>query len=516
MIKKISYVLKENKKDFFLVLSFICFSTIFISIVNPLALKWVFDEASLKNDFTRFLTISVLSILVFTAWRCANYFISLKKFKTINKCKKDLINVLMGKYFKSDPRNIEDLSEGYYVSRLVNEAEESVDSTLSYVIEFSGAIASLTGGLFAILYISIELTLVLIVIIPILMILSKHFSSKIESINDLVSENSAKIQSFANKMLRSHTVTRSHSFDSLVIEKFNSVYTESLENIFSLRRLNSLFGLLSGIFLSWMESAVIILGGLAILFNYFSFGDFMGFMTGFWVVVNSVNSIVSLYPTRIAVNVKITRLEKIDFDLSKEFVSFPTLREIKFSGVSFSRDQKTIFKDLDLFIEFKSNILVLGSNGSGKTTLVNLMANYLQCSSGEIISPLKISAMIEPIFAPPITVIEMMNTERGRKDIIKELINALEIENLLNYQIEELSLGQQKKALIALTLSKESDVYIFDEPLANIDLISQNKVFDVILKFTRGKTLIVVMHDHERFISQFDRIIDLSNFGNSK
>jgi ABC-type multidrug transport system fused ATPase/permease subunit len=509
MIKKINYVLGDNKKKFLVIVALICLSTIFISIVNPLALKWIFDEASIKADFNRFLGISFLSILLFTAWRCANYFISLSKFRIINRCKQYLINLLVQKYFNSDSRNIEDMSEGYYVSRLIDETEETVDSALGYVIEFAGAIASLVGGLLAILYISIEMTIILALIIPVLMLLSRHFSSKIGNINNLVSENSATINKLANKMLRSQILTKSHSLGNIVINRFNSVYTDALTNVFSLRKLNNLFGLLSGIFLSWMESAVIVLGGLAILTKYFSFGDFMGFMTGFWVVVHSVGAIINLYPTRVAVDVSISRLESMDSELSKEVIAYPTSGDIKFDNVSFSRGKNTIFNELDLSVKYGSRVLVLGPNGSGKTTLINLAANLLHYESGKIMTPPSVSAMIEPVFAPPLSLIEMIDTDRGRKDIIKAVISSLEIDKLLDCQIDELSLGQQKRALIALTLSKESDVYIFDEPLANIDVVSQNAVFDVILAFTKGKTLMMTMHEHERFLSQFDITIKL-------
>lgn len=60
-----------------------------------------------------------------------------------------------------------------------------------------------------------------------------------------------------------------------------------------------------------------------------------------------------------------------------------------------------------------------------------------------------------------------------------------------------------------MVLVKEAGIYIFDEPLAGIDIGSKEKVMSAIFKHTEDKILIVIMHGDEKFHISFDRKIDL-------
>jgi ABC-type multidrug transport system fused ATPase/permease subunit len=510
VFNKFDYILGNNKRKLLIAVILTCTSTIFIAVVNPLILKLIFDEASIKSNFNRFLLLSFLSIFLFTAWRVANYFISLNNEAIKNSCKKYLINHLMIKYFDSDSRNIKEQSEGYYVARLIDEAESTVDSALEFIFEFSGSIAGLIGSLIVILYISIYMTAALALTVPILMIFSKYFSSKIRDISNLVSENSAEIRKSGNKMLRAQIFVKMHSLSETVVKIFNNQYDNVLSTNFSLHKLNRIFGSASSIIFSWIESVVIIFGGLAILNKYFSFGDFMGFMNGFWVAINSINALINMYPSRISIDTSIQRLKNIDEELSRQSKLYMSSDKIQFENLNFSREKKVIFKDLNLSLQIGSRILIIGSNGSGKTTLGNLMANLLSYDSGKVVSLPRISAMIEPVFAPPIKLTELVNHNHERIDIVDDLVINLKLEQIFDQYVDEMSLGQRKRALIAVTLLKDADLYIFDEPLANIDGVSQSDVFNSILEFTKGKTLVLIMHEYEHFLPKFDKIVDLN------
>ena len=77
---------------------------------------------------------------------------------------------------------------------------------------------------------------------------------------------------------------------------------------------------------------------------------------------------------------------------------------------------------------------------------------------------------------------------------------------------DELSAGQQQKVAIALALSREADLYIIDEPLACLDQESRKTVINVIFDRTKGKTLILIMHDSlEERRALFDRVINISH-----
>lgn len=74
--------------------------------------------------------------------------------------------------------------------------------------------------------------------------------------------------------------------------------------------------------------------------------------------------------------------------------------------------------------------------------------------------------------------------------------------------IEEMSEGQKKKVLIAKSISEQANIYIWDEPLNYIDILTRIQIEEVILKY--NPTLIFVEHD-ETFVEKVStKIINLS------
>src|SRR5690606_25627785 len=95
--------------------------------------------------------------------------------------------------------------------------------------------------------------------------------------------------------------------------------------------------------------------------------------------------------------------------------------------------------------------------------------------------------------------------DRQRRRRFADLAARLGLEDELDRDPASLSEGEKKKFQTILTLLKDADFYVSDEPLANVDTGSRDAVMDVIFEHTRGKALLVVMHGDERFGSRFDR-----------
>jgi ATP-binding cassette subfamily B protein len=76
-------------------------------------------------------------------------------------------------------------------------------------------------------------------------------------------------------------------------------------------------------------------------------------------------------------------------------------------------------------------------------------------------------------------------------------------------QLDQLSVGQQQKVALALALTTDADLYIFDEPLANLDMSSRAIAMQEIWRKTDGQMLVMIMHDVEDYLSLFDRVIRL-------
>ena len=89
----------------------------------------------------------------------------------------------------------------------------------------------------------------------------------------------------------------------------------------------------------------------------------------------------------------------------------------------------------------------------------------------------------------------------------RAVVDSLGIEPLLTVDPGELSRGQMARVQVALALGKDADMYVLDEPLANIDLESRKLIADSIRHFTKGKALVVITHGDEDLFGRFDRTL---------
>ncbi|WP_073071657.1 ATP-binding cassette domain-containing protein [Thermosipho atlanticus] len=89
------------------------------------------------------------------------------------------------------------------------------------------------------------------------------------------------------------------------------------------------------------------------------------------------------------------------------------------------------------------------------------------------------------------------------------MIESLGLEKLKEKTPSNLSAGEKQKVAIGIALEKDADLYIFDEPLANIDEQSKEKIIKLIFEKLNSKTLIMVLHGEKEFHSLFDTKIKL-------
>ena len=120
-------------------------------------------------------------------------------------------------------------------------------------------------------------------------------------------------------------------------------------------------------------------------------------------------------------------------------------------------------------------MMLLGQNGMGKTTLIKLLAGILQPDDDKVEMP-KLSISYKPQTISPKfqgTVQELLYTklkENWSSSLFKtEVLIPLNIEDLLDNDVQNLSGGELQRVAIVLALAKPCDIYLIDEPSAYLD-----------------------------------------------
>jgi len=174
---------------------------------------------------------------------------------------------------------------------------------------------------------------------------------------------------------------------------------------------------------------------------------------------------------------------------------------------------KTVSLD-NVTVSFKRGdaIALMGANGAGKTTLIRLIMGYYHPTAGQVringLDPIKERVDIlhnvsfVPQLPPPIKlslselVTYICKSSAVKRELIYYYANEmkLDIEPNINKSFFKLSGGMKQKFLIAVSLAKESDIMIYDEPTANLDPKARDDFYRLIKEKERDKLSLFVTH----------------------
>lgn len=165
-----------------------------------------------------------------------------------------------------------------------------------------------------------------------------------------------------------------------------------------------------------------------------------------------------------------------------------------------------LLEDVNMLIKNGDYISIVGENGSGKSTLVKLILGLLTPSRGTLRNTFRHRAYVPQRFETlnsqfPITVYEVMNCYRQvlhlkDKGIIKTCLQQMNVYDLKDRLIGNLSGGQCQKVLIARALMGHPDLLIFDEPSTGIDVPSQEELYPFIKDLNENKGITVITVEH--------------------
>ncbi len=207
--------------------------------------------------------------------------------------------------------------------------------------------------------------------------------------------------------------------------------------------------------------------------------------------------------------------------------------QVELRNVNKSFGKTEVIHDIDLEIEKGEFVVFVGPSGCGKSTLLRLIAGLETLSGGEIVianksvkdlPPSKRGiAMVFQSYAlyPHMTVYNNMafslNLQGMTKSEIKDRVDSaariLQMEHLLERRPAALSGGQRQRVAIGRAIVRNPEVFLFDEPLSNLDAALRHDTRVEIAKLHNqlGVTTIYVTHDQVEAMTLADKIVVLKD-----
>lgn len=165
-------------------------------------------------------------------------------------------------------------------------------------------------------------------------------------------------------------------------------------------------------------------------------------------------------------------------------------------------ENNPIFNELSFEIEKGDRVAIVGRNGIGKSSILKLMLGNQIAYDGDfqMANNLKISYVSQSTEGLRGNLKEFAKSSKIDESIFKAMLSKMGVSSSeFEKDIKEMSEGQKKKVLLAKSISESAELYIWDEPLNYIDILTRIQIEEMILKYQ--PTLIFVEHD-ETFVKK--------------
>ena len=210
---------------------------------------------------------------------------------------------------------------------------------------------------------------------------------------------------------------------------------------------------------------------------------------------------------------------------------------IELKNISVFYNKRQIIENLSLSINKQEILGMLGPNGVGKSTIFNLITGLKDPNYGEIningINATKLPINerftkfklgLVPQYGGLIHDLSLIDNLKLVSEIhikekelrdhkINKIITQFEFESLLKIKAKNLSGGQKKKLVIAMSLMNDPKILLLDEPFAALDILTIKMLQEIIRNLQASEEISIVVCDHQArdLLSCVDRAIILSN-----
>ncbi|GAM13796.1 ABC transporter ATP-binding protein [Mesobacillus selenatarsenatis] len=504
---------------------------------------YTLDRAVKNKDATMLLWLVALIAGLYSASYIANIF----RIRWMNQLGQNVIYDLRKHLFTHvqnlSHRFFDQRSAGSILVRIMNDINSLQELFTNGVINLLMDIVLLIGIFFILFSLSPQLTLAIMIILPIMFLISTKLRKNIRRSWQDVRMKQSKLNSHLNESIQGIRVTQSFTQEKENMAFFDGVNDETFQSWKSASQKNAMFRPMVEL-TNALGTAVLIWYGASLIQNgTISIGVFVSFafyLGMFWEPISRLGQVYNQLLMGMASSERIFEFldEKPIVSEADHPVELEDMRgEIKFEKVVFSYDDKrTALKGINLEMKAGQTVALVGHTGSGKTTIANLISRFYDPTSGRVlvdghdlkevsIGSLRkhISIVLQDTFIFSGTIYD--NILFGRPDATEEdviaaaeAVGAAEFIKKLPHgyktEVEErgniLSVGERQLLSFARALLANPRILIMDEATASIDTETEMKIQKALKTLLKGRTAIIIAHRLST-IREADNIFVLEN-----
>jgi ATP-binding cassette, subfamily B, bacterial len=433
-------------------------------------------------------------------------------------------------------RRMQELSisfhEGFESGRMQSKVLRDVESVEILSRQLMNAV--FTGILNIIFAVSVTLVYDLLVAafylvtIPLAVFLIQKFRERMARSNKLYRSEIENMSARVNEMVQMIPVTRAHALEETEIRQMDEQFERVKSGGIMLDVINALFGASSWVTFQVFQFICLIVTALMAYYGRIEVGDVVMYQGFFAMIINSVNTIITILPELNRGFDSIRSLGEIlecpDIEQNEGKEKIERVRgSFSFSQVCFSYHQKVeVLRSINLKVEAGECMAFVGASGAGKSTLMNLIIGYRRPVTGSILldgrnmNELDLRSYRQYLSVVPQNIILFSGTVRENilygfdqgqvseawlKSVLDAALVSQFIDDLpdgLDTRLGEfgcrLSGGQKQRIAIARCLIRDPRVILFDEATSALDSESERQIQNALKNLIKGRTTFMVAH----------------------
>lgn len=360
-------------------------------LVNPALTKRLVDDVLMAQNPEPLLGILAVMLVVKLAREGMRYYMIV----TLEKNSQNVVYNLRCKLFTKLQYNDIRFFDQHRAGDLMTRLSADLDWCRHFVSYIDYRIVdSLCIFLFTCVYlfcVNWQLTLMLVVVTPVLMAITKIYSSHVRPRFIAMRDRLAEMNTAAQENIAGNRVVKAFAREDYEEEQFDRRNQAFLQSNLSINKLWLSFYPFIELLANAMMLITVFVGGLFIIQGNMTPGDLAIFTSLSWALSNPMRELGNLlndlqrFSTSAAKILELYYIRPHIVD-APDAVEHPEMKgKIEFRSVGFRFDNKQVLEDVSFTVQPGQTVAIMGPTGSGKTTLINLLFRFYDASSGQVL-----------------------------------------------------------------------------------------------------------------------------------